>query len=317
MTTYNQAISRTGVAARMPEVLALGLIKEIATQESAAMRMFRNVRMSTKQERFPVLASFPVAYWVDGDTGLKQTTTMTWKNKYITAEELAVIVPVPDAVAADLEFNIWDAILPYIKEAIARAFDEAVFFGVNAPASFPTNIVDAAIAAGNSYERGTAAQAAGGVVEDLNQVLALLEADGYDATGFVAPTSFKSRLRGARDTTGQALADLAASTIWGLPVAFGMRGQWPTASGDAELIAADFDQFAVGIREDIMVKIADEASLHDASGNLIVNLFQQDMKAMRVTFRAGWQVGNPINREDSSDPETTTTRYPASVLVKP
>jgi HK97 family phage major capsid protein len=61
------------------------------------------VPVGRAQVRFPVLSALPVAYWVNGDTGLKQTTEVNWTNKYLNIEEIAAIVPVPDNVVADAE----------------------------------------------------------------------------------------------------------------------------------------------------------------------------------------------------------------------
>jgi hypothetical protein len=51
--------------------------------------------MGTKLLTLPVLSALAQAHWVDGDTGLKQTTEQPWAGLTLTAEEVAAIVPVP------------------------------------------------------------------------------------------------------------------------------------------------------------------------------------------------------------------------------
>jgi len=192
----------------------------------------------------------PVAYWVDGDTGLKQTTKMAWDKKTIQPEELAAIVPIPENVLDDNDFDVWAEVRPRLVEAIGAAVDEAIFFGVNAPTSFPPSLVEAAVAANNDYEMGTNAQGVGGLAEDINQLMALVEDEGFDVNGFVTHRGFRARLRGARDTTGQKLLDVTTNTIEGAPVRYAMSGLWPD-DGTAELFAGDFSQGILGIRQDI------------------------------------------------------------------
>src|SRR5688572_28280750 len=98
-----------------------------ATEDSATLRVFRRVQVCRAQVRFPVLSALPVAYFVNGDTGLKQTTEVNWTNKYINIEEIATIMPVPDNVVADIELDIWDESMPYLVEAFYRTLDAAVF----------------------------------------------------------------------------------------------------------------------------------------------------------------------------------------------
>ena len=57
--------------------------------------------MSTSQQRMPVLSVLPESYWVQGDTGLKQTTSAAWEGVFLNAEELASITPIPEAVLND------------------------------------------------------------------------------------------------------------------------------------------------------------------------------------------------------------------------
>ena len=79
------------------------MLTNYAPKESAALTMFRRIPVGRTQVRFPVLSALPIAYWVTGDTGLKQTSEINWANKFLNIEEIAVIIPVPDNVLADVE----------------------------------------------------------------------------------------------------------------------------------------------------------------------------------------------------------------------
>jgi len=311
--TYNSVISRSDVQALVPEQVSTAMLASVAYQ-SAALSLFRRVPMSTNQTRMPVLAALPIAYFVGGDTGLKQTTKAAWDNKFLNVEEIAAIVPIPEAVLDDATFDAWGSVQPLLEAAIAQKLDAAVLFGVTKPASWPTDIVTAARAAGNEIDRGSATAAEGGIVEDFNMLYALVEEGGFTPNGVIARTAVKARLRGARDTTGQALADLSAGTIWGDPLRFVVPGGWPTAaSGAAEAIAGDFNQAILGVRQDITYKVLDQASLTDDAGVVIFNLPQQDMVALRVVARYAYQVANPINYEQPSE----AARFPFAVLSAP
>jgi HK97 family phage major capsid protein len=312
---YNNLTSRTDAAALIPEEVSTEMLRR-ATDESAVLRLFRRVPVGRAQVRFPVLSALPVGYFVNGDTGLKQTTEVNWTNKYLNIEEIATILPVPDNVVADVDVNIWDEAMPYLVEAFYRTFDAAVFFGTNAPGTWPTNVSAAALAAGNSLT-GNAAATAGGGYGDLDAAYALLDADGYDPTGIVAATTWKGRIRPARDSTGQRLdpgrANATLSDIDGLPVVYPMRGLWPAGSGGPYALVGDWSQFVVGVRQDITMKILDQAVITDNTGAIIYNLPQQDMTAIRLTFRVGWQVANILNY----DQPTEGSRYPVARILIP
>lgn len=312
MPTYNSIISRTDAASMVPEEVSSLMLTNLINQ-SAAMQLATRIPIARNQIRFPVLSALPVAYFVNGDTGLKQTTEAAWDNKYLDVEELAAIVPIAESVLDDASFDIFGAVRPLLEQAIARALDAAIFFGTNAPAAWPDDIVTAATAAGNTVTRGTASQANGGLAADLVNLFGTVWADGYDVTGMIANTALRPRLLNARNTQGNRYGDdITATNVHGANLIYPMRGLWPAnTTGLAEGIAGDFGQLVLGVRQDMTFKILDQAIIQDASGNIVYNLAQQDMVALRVVFRAGWQVSNPISR----DQPTEANRYPFAILL--
>lgn len=309
---YNNLVSRTDAGALIPEEVSRDMIRR-ATDDSAVLRLFRRIPVGRAQVRIPVLSALPVAYFVNGDTGLKQTTEVNWTNKFLNIEEIATIMPVPDNVVADMEVDVWDESMPYLVEAFYRTFDAAVFFGTNAPSSWPTNIAAAATAAGNAVTEGSTA-AQGGFMGDIDKTIALVEDDGFDVSGYVAARSARGKLRAARDTQGRKLDENRVGgdlkTLDGEPIVYPMRGMFPTASGSPRLFAGDWTQFVVGVRQDITMKVLDQAVIQDNTGAIIYNLAQQDMTAIRLTFRIGWQVANLLNY----DQPTEANRYPVARL---
>lgn len=313
---YNNVIAR-GDVNEVPDDLSTEIVQN-ATDQSAVMSLFRRANVSKRQNRFPVLAALPTAYWVNGDTGLKQTTQMAWANKMLNVEELAAIVPVPENVIDDADFDVWGEVRPRLEEAIGRALDEAVIAGVNAPAAFPTNLRAAAIAAGNAVEAG-ATPAEGGAFGDMDDLIGVLEDDGYDPTGYAFVRGMKGRLRKSRTTVGERndrdRVDAKFTEFDGDPVTYVGAGIFPEQGVGTKgllAVAAQWDKFVLGVRKDITMKVLDQAVIQDNTGAIIYNLPQQDMVALRVTFRAGWEFANPISAgQDGAD------RYPAAVLETP
>jgi HK97 family phage major capsid protein len=306
---YNSLISRTDAAAMVPEQVSGQMLATLEDQGSAAIALGTRIPVARNQVRFPVLSALPTAYWVSGDTGLKQTTEAAWANKFLNIEELAAIVPIPEAVLDDAGFDVWASIRPLMEGAIARSFDAAVFFGVSAPASFPDDIVTSAVAAGNVVARGTSTAAQGGLQGDFSTLLGTIEADGYIPNGAVGNTTLRARVRNVRDVNGNQIAMLPdmPDIRWVMP------GLWPTGLSAAELIVGDFRNLVVGIRRDMTYKVITEGVITDAGGLIVYNLPQQDMIALRLVFRAGWEVANAINYQQGVE----ANRYPFAVLRSP
>jgi len=329
--SYNAALARgsgptysavAGTHPLIPEDVSSEIIKN-TTIKSAALSMFKTRTMSTAQQRMPVLATKPTGYFVTGDTGLKQNTSMAWANKFLDAEELAVIVPVPEKLLDDVQYDLWGEIKPEVEEALAVALDAAVLFGGNKPSSWPSDISTAAIAAGNTVTQGTGLD----VADDINNTMAAVEADGYEVNGFFMRNSLKAELRGLRDANNGLIYQPAPTgitsavfkgSIWGEKAVSSLAGLFESedsgtygrSANSVKLIAGDWNQAIIGKRQDITWKMLDQAVLTDAAGNIVFNLPQQDMVAMRVVCRYAFQVPNPLTRMNM----TEATRYPFAVL---
>ena len=118
-------ISRQDAEALIQEQI-VGTISQEAPQHSTFMQLARRLpNMTSRQTRIPVLDMLPMAYWVNGDTGFKQTSMQKWENVFLTAEELAVIVPIPEAVLDDASFDILGEVQPRVMEAIGQCVDSA------------------------------------------------------------------------------------------------------------------------------------------------------------------------------------------------
>lgn len=309
---FNDQINRTGAESLIPEDASKDIIQGVP-QYSAIMQLATKApNMPRNQRRIPVLSTLPTAYFVNGDTGLKQTSTQAWTNKFFDAEELAVIIPIPEAVLDDVDYDIWAEVKPRIMEAMGIAFDQAVMFGTNAPASWPTNLLASATAAGNTIALGTNPD----LYDDLlgaSGVISLVEQDGFMVTGHVAGMSMRGKYRGLRGTDGhplflKSLQDSAQYSLDGSPIFFPENGSMLEAS--AHQFSGNFKQVVYAMRQDITYKILTEAVIQDGAGAIVYNLAQQDMVALRAVMRLAWQVPNPINRMNSG-----ASRYPIAALT--
>jgi len=319
---YNSISTRAtpGTGPLIPEDVQRSIVQSIE-EKSAALRLMPHVRMKRAQQRIPVMSQLPVAYWITGanldarDIGMKQTTNLLWDNVYLNAEEIAVIVPISKNLLSDMDYDFWSQVKPKVTEAFGVALDEAIFFGVNAPTTFPPSIVSGANSAGNLVIAGTSTV---DYLDDINSAMATVEADGFDVTGFWARRQVKAKLRGLRDTTKGLLyyPDTAPTespntgTLYGEPIVFSNAGLSGFATGATgySMIGGQWDQSMLAIREDIDMEMFDTGVITDngAPPVIIYNLLQQDMVALRVTARFAWAIPNPVNRQQP----TKASRYP-------
>ena len=295
-------ITRNDVDALIETQVASEIFEGVTTQ-SKALSMFKRLpNMTSDKTKLRVLDSLPVAYFVDetNNNGRKNITKMAWDKKYINAAELAVIVPIKENVLNDASIDIWAEVRPRVVEAFARKIDNAIFNGVDKPADWREGLIPSIVTAGKEVEE------TGKLYADINDVMTEVEESGYNVTGLVGGVGLKGKFRMMTDTTGQ---PLNTTEIGSLKREYLDNGAWDKET--ATLIAGDFSQAVYAIRQDITYKVLTEAIIQDPSdGSILYNLAQDDMVALRVVMRLGWEIPNPVNALDE-----TEARFPFAALV--
>lgn len=313
-------IDRNALSGLIPEPVTREIMQG-AIAESAVLRMGRRLaNMSSKTQTINVLDALPSAYFVNGEAtdagagdAFKQTTKMAWDKKKLYAEEIAVIVPIPEAALDDADYDIWGEVRPRLTEAFGKVIDAAILFGTNKPSTWRNGVVPSAIAAGNGVPMGT------DVFSDImgeSGLISKVELDGFNPNGVMSAIQMRGKLRGLKDTTGQPIfkSDMQGATRYGLDgmdMYFPMNGAFDP--NQAQMIVGDWSQLVYAIRQDMTFKIFTEGVIQDPSTKAITyNLMQNDMVALRAVMRLGWEIANPINAYNAD----ITNPFPFSVYGK-
>ena len=298
-------IDRSRLSGLIPEPVTRDIIQGAVT-ESAVLRMARRLpNMTSKTATLNVLDALPTAYFVNGEaasgaadskSSLKKTTNLAWDRKKLYAEEIAVIVPIPEAVLDDSDYDIWGEVRPRLQEAFGKVIDAAILYGANKPSSWREGLVPSATAA------NAVVAATGDVFADImaeGGVIARVEESGYIPNGVMAAVQLRARLRGLVDAVGQPIfkTDMQGATRYaldGMDLYFPVNGAYDPEKSLA--IVGDWSQLVYAVRQDMTFKIFDSGIVQDpATGEILYNLMQNDMVALRAVMRLGWEIPNPVN----------------------
>ena len=297
-------ITRTDVDTLI-ETQVANEIFEGTIRNSKALSMFRRLPNATSDKtKLRVLDTLPIAYFVDetSNNGRKNITKMAWDKKFINIAELAVIVPIKENLLNDSSIDIWAQVRPRIEEAFGRKIDDAMFFGTGKPTEWRDGLVPSIISVGAEVD-----ETENGLYSDINDAMVKVEESGYNVNGILGGVGLKGKFRMMLDTTGQ---PLNTTEIGSVRREFMDNGVWDKST--STLITGDFNQAVYQMRQDITYKLLDQAVIQDPdTGEIMYNLAQEDMVALRVVMRLGWEIPNPVNAENE-----TETRFPFA-SIKP
>ena len=149
-------------------------------------------------------------------------------------------------------------------------------------------------------------QGGGTLYSAINDAMVKVEESGYNPSGIVGGVDVKGKFRMMLDTSGQ---PIKGTEIDELPKAYIDNGAWDKTK--AQMIVGDFTQAVYSIRQDITYKLLTEAVIQNPDDKeILYNLAQDDMVALRVVMRLGWEIPNPITALQPDE----TVRFPFAAI---
>jgi hypothetical protein len=280
---------------------------------------FTRVPVGRKQVRFPVLSALPVAYWVTGDTGQKQTTEINWDNKYLNIEEIAAIVPIPENVVDDSDVPIWEQVHAAARAGRRPDARRRRVLRRQRAGSFPTNVV-AAAPRREHVAIGTNNAAAGGIVGDQS------DCSRQDRGRRLRPVSgVANRVAPRQGPPGAQHAGRAArrgrhhrDTVEIDGVTLHVPDARPVADrirdGARRSCTTPPSSSSASARTSPS-RCSTEAVIQDNTGAIVYNLAQQDMVALRLTCASAGR--SPTRSTTTSPPRRAATRRASSTTPGP
>lgn len=295
---YNLADSGI-IPVEVTDEILQGVIKN-----SAVLGNFRRLpNMTSASQSMSVLDALPVAYWQNSDTAIKNTTELKWKNKFIYAEEIAVIVPISEASLADSKVDVWGEVKPRLIEAFHKKIDDAIITGRDKPVHFRDSLVATLLK--NNFAVDFVSN---DLYKTISNAMGKVELSGYMPNKLLGSVKIKQAFREMLDANK---LPINGTEVNALPKSYVDNGSWDDTKGLA--IVGDFNEAVYSIRQEIEFKLFTEGVVQDPStGKIIYNLMQQDMIALRATMRLGWELPNPINALQPDE----SLRFPFA-LIKP
>ncbi|ABK62664.1 phage major capsid protein [Clostridium novyi] len=263
----------------IPTEIANDVIKGIV-KESTAFRICKHIPMQSNKKTLQLLTDTGTAYWTEESERIG-TSVMNWEYPKLQAKKLAVIVPTTKEKIKDSVINVMSEIKDGIKDAFTRAIDSAILFGTKSP--FDTNIYDAA--------KSNNVKQTGKIDLDISNAMALVENSDISVNAIITHNGIKNSLRTLRDSNGNALiipGGLSGTQIYQTPIYIPSTKSFDKEK--ATFLIGNFDNALIGTREDMEYEVLTEATLFDEKGVPVLNLAQNDMLAIKVTMRFGFNV---------------------------
>ena len=281
----------TGVA--LPSVLVDTVIQGVS-EGSAVMSLANRMVIPGSGVTMNVITGDPAPAWTVESTE-KTVSEPTFANKVMQPYKLAVIVPFSDEFRRD-EAALYDAIAARVPNALAKKFDETVFFGTAPGTNFDTLTgADAVDLQADPY---------GALVGAINDIAIA----GGNANGIVLSPQANGIIMSARYDSGAGepvFPNYAANQpLFGITT-MTRHAAYKAGSSAANTVGfvGDWSKAYYGVVQDVTIEYSNQATLND--GTNTINLWQRNMFALRCEMEVGFIVA------DADYFKKLTDTYPA------
>ena len=279
-------INRTTNSMALPSDISNEIMQK--TQESSAiMRLAHHIALPGRGVTIPVITGDPTAAWV-AETAAKPVSNGTPGTKLMQAFKIAVIETFSKEFVRDIP-ALYDALVQRLPGALAGVFDSTIIGATQAPSA--TNFDTFASCTAQSILNANNGTYLGLVAADAD-----IAAHGGVMNGLALGAQARALLLTATDTTNRPLFlasanDGVVDKVLGVPTYFNKNlykagassGSVPAIVG----IAGDWSQAMYGTVSGVEIAVTDTATL--TSGNTTINLWQQNMIAVRAEIEVGFR----------------------------
>lgn len=278
----------------LPTAVSSEIIQK-TQEESAVMKLARNIRLPGNGLTIPVITSDPEAAWV-GETAKKPVSNPGLSTKVMRGYKLAVIEPFSNEFKRDYG-ALYDALVSRLPKILAAKFDNTVFGGTEKPGSDFDNFA-------SCTAQSISSDAYGGLVAADTDIAVA----GGIANGYAISPQMKGILLSAVDKNDRPLfinsvSEGAIPKILGNPT-YLTKGAYISGSPNVVGFVGDWTKAMYGIVEGVNITISEEATLDLGSGNVIY-LFQQNMFAVRAEIEIGFRADTSVFNKLTATPSVS------------
>lgn len=272
-------------------------VLRIAGEKGVARSEMRYLPFSGpgNERKVPTIGSSVTVSWVN-EGAKKPGTKAVFGLVTQTLKKLAAIVPLTEEVIEDSAINLTELIATLFAEAVATEEDAQFFAGSGSPWTGILNnasVVKTTTQLDPSLKDRTLA-------DDLLTMQDSIPAKAAANAKYYMNRTWLTVIRTLKDANGNYIYQNPGqgqpATLWNKPVTLvdSMPAFSEVQAGDQFVIFTDLKQTCIfGDKQELRVKMLDQATITDADGSTVINLAEQDMVAVRVVERVGYVVALP------------------------
>ncbi len=301
-TTANEATDNAKGGYLVPEELQAEVLRIAETQYGLARRDFMYLPFTGAGDtrKIPTLASSVTLSWVN-EKGKKGGTNVTFGLVTQTLKKLAAIIPFTEELLEDSAVNITQLFAQLFAEAVSKEEDLQFFMGTGSPW---TGIMNNASV--KKVDLPAGAGVSGITFEKLIDMQDEIPSGALPGAKYYMNRTVFSYLRKLRtdavtasDGKGQFLLPptrQAIEDILGYPIELtdALPGKTLTGYQKPFVAFGNMKLAAIfGDKQQIRVKLLDQATITDGDGTTVINLAEEDMLAIRAEERVGYVAALP------------------------